>query len=260
VVRPTGRFGDSHVYYGWYGGSIWQYAHLDQAFVSELGATALPNFETLRSFMNGKWPFTRYRDEWEWRRLQIPEALRAWGSPEGTTMEEFIPRTQAYVSRLFQLAIERMRRRKAEGAGGILHFHAIDIWPSVTMAAIDFERRPTKVYDTVRRSFAPVAALFEYDRDRWAAGGVFLCRLWAVNDLWQSFRNLQLRWKIAGPDGSVKASGAFALDLEEDEVKPVGPVEWRADGEGLHRLVAELAGPDGKPISENIYEFEVTRQ
>lgn len=260
VVRSTGRFGDSHVYYGWYGGSIWQYGQLDHAFVSELGATALPNYETLRTFMEGKWPFTQYREEWEWRRLQIPEALRAWGSPEGTTMEEFIPRTQAYVSRLFQLAIERMRRRKAEGAGGILHFHAIDIWPSVTMAAIDFERRPTKVYDTVRRSFAPVAALFEYDRDRWPEGGEFHCRLWAVNDLWRPFRNLQLRWKIIAADGPVKASGAFPVDLEEDSVKRAGAVEWRALGTGAHRLVAELIGPDGKPISENIYEFEVSRQ
>lgn len=260
VVRSTGRFGDSHVYYGWYGGNIWQYAQLDQAFVSELGATALPNYETLRTFMDGKWPFTQYREEWEWRRLQVSEALRAWGSPEGTTMEEFIPRTQAYVSRLFQLAIERMRRRKAEGAGGILHFHAIDIWPSVTMAAIDFERRPTKAYDTVRRSFAPVAALFEYDRDRWSEGGEFHCRLWAVNDLWQPFRNLQLRWKIIAPDGPVKASGAFPVDLEEDSVKPAGAVRWRAHGTGAHRLVAELIGPDGKPISENIYEFEVIRQ
>ncbi len=260
VVRSTGRFGDSHVYYGWYGGSIWQYAQLDEDFVSELGATALPNYETLKGFMDGRWPFTKHREEWEWRRLQVPEALRAWGDPEGTTMEEFIPRTQAYVSRLFQLAIERMRRRKAEGAGGILHFHAIDIWPSVTMAAIDFERRPTKVYDTVRRSFAPVAALFEYDRDRWRTGETFRCTLWAVNDLWKPFPGLSLRWKILGPDGTPAAQGAFPVSLEEDSVKPAGPVEWRPQKPGPYRLAAEIVSPDGRQISENIYEFEVVSQ
>jgi len=260
VVRSTGRFGDSHVYYGWYGGSIWQYGQLEEEFVSELGATALPNYETLRSFMDGKWPFTKYREEWEWRRLQVPEALRAWGDPEGTAMEEFVPRTQAYVSRLFQLAIERMRRRKADGAGGILHFHAIDIWPSVTMAAIDFERRPTKVYETVRRSFAPVAALFEYGRDRWPAGGEFRCSLWAVNDLWKAFPQLSVRWKILGQAGAPLAQGVFAVSLEEDSVKPVGVVEWRPSKPGQHRLVAEITGPDGRQISENIYEFEVVSQ
>jgi beta-mannosidase len=260
VVRSTGRFGDSHVYYGWYGGSIWQYAALEEDFVSELGATALPNYETLKTFMDGKWPFTKYRDEWEWRRLQVPEALRAWGDPEGTTMEEFIPRTQAYVSRLFQLAIERMRRRKADGAGGILHFHAIDIWPSVTMAAIDFERRPTKVHDTVRRSFAPVAALFEYDRDRWPAGEAFRCTLWAVNDLWKAFTQLTVSWKIAGPGGRTAAEGAFSVSLGEDDVKRAGIVEWRPSAPGPHRLIAQIAGPDGRQISENIYEFEVVAQ
>lgn len=258
VVRSTGRFGDSHVYYGWYGGSIWQYARLEEEFVSELGATALPNYETLRTFMEGKWPFTKYREEWEWRRLQVPEALRAWGDPEGSSMEEFIPRTQAYVARLFQLAIERMRRRKAEGAGGILHFHAIDIWPSVTMAAIDFERRPTKVYDTVRRSFAPVGALFEYDRDRWRAGTVVRCAVWAVNDLWREQPGLELRWRIEGAGDAVAARGVFRVSLEADSVKPAGVVEWRAAAPGPYRLVVETAGADGRRISENIFEFEVT--
>src|SRR5262249_11579648 len=28
VVRSTGRYGDGHIYYGWYGGSIWQYAQM----------------------------------------------------------------------------------------------------------------------------------------------------------------------------------------------------------------------------------------
>ncbi len=258
VVRSTGRFGDSHVYYGWYGGSIWEYAKLEEEFVSELGATALPNYETLKAFMDGKWPFTKYREEWEWRRLQVPEALRAWGDPEGTTMEEFIPRTQAYVARLFQLAIERMRRRKAEGAGGILHFHAIDIWPSVTMAAIDFERRPTKVYDTVRRSFAPVGALFEYDRDRWRAGEVMQCAVWAVNDLWQEQPGLELRWRIEGGGMAAVGNGVFRVALEADSVKRAGVVEWPAGTPGMYRLVVETAGADGRRISENIFEFEVT--
>ena len=42
------------------------------------------------------------------------------------------------------------------------------------MAAIDFERTPTKVYDVVRRSFEPVAALFQYDRDNWSTGEKFV--------------------------------------------------------------------------------------
>jgi len=128
------------------------------------------------------------------------------------------------------------------------------------MAAIDFERRPTKVYDTVRRSFAPVAALFEYDRDRWPAGATFRCTLWAVNDLWKAFPGLSVNWKIAGPGGRTAAEGAFSVSLGEDDVKRAGVVEWRPSAPGPHRLIARISGPDGRQISENIYEFEVVAQ
>ena len=111
---------------------------MTEPFVSELGATALPNYETLMKFMPNAWPIHEHEEEWFFRRLQIPEAMKAWGEPGNLSLKEYIPRTQAYVSRLFQIALERSRRLKYNPAGGICHFHAIDIWPSVTMAAIDF--------------------------------------------------------------------------------------------------------------------------
>ncbi len=257
VVRSTGRFGDSHVYHGWYNGSVWDYTQMTENFVSELGATSLPNFETLKKFMGGQWPILEHRDEWEWRRLQIMEAFRAWGDPAGLTMEQYIPKTQAYVSRLFQIALERSRQRKSEGSGGILHFHAIDIWPSVTMAAIDFERRPTKVYDTVRRSFAPVAALFQYDRDKWKAGEPFTCTLWAANDTWQAVNGATLRWQIQQAGQAAVKTGSLPVSLAADSSIKVGAAAWTAGAPGNYELRAEIVDAQGKVISENIYEFEV---
>jgi beta-mannosidase len=257
VVRSTGRFGDSHVYYGWYSGSVWQYAKMTQPFVSELGATALPNYSTLVKFMPNQWPIKDHADEWTWRRLQIPEAMRAWGEPGGMTLEEYVPKTQAYVARLFQLALERMRRRKHEGAGGVLHFHAIDIWPSVTMAAIDFERVPTKVFDTVRRSFEPVAALFEYDRDRWRPGEAFACGVWAVNDRWTAVEGARVEWRIEDAAGRPQASGGWAVAMAADSARRLGTVSWRAGAAGAYRLRAQVRDARGAAISENLFEFEV---
>ncbi|MBI5084326.1 MAG: hypothetical protein HZB13_06995, partial [Acidobacteria bacterium] len=256
VVRSTGRFGDSHVYHGWYNGTIWEYTQMKEHFVSELGATSLPNYETLSRFMGDKWPIRDHRDEWEWRRLQIGEAMRAWGDPGNMTMQEYIPRTQAYVARLFQISLERMRRRKHEGAGGILHFHAIDIWPSVTMAAIDFDRRPTKVFDTVRRSFAPVAALFEYDRDKWKAGQPFSCGLWAVNDNWDAVNGATVKWTIEGR-GAALPAGSFPVSLPADGVARLGLVKWQPGEPGAYLLRAQFTDAQGKLVSENVYEFEV---
>ncbi len=261
VHRSTGRFGDSHVYHGWYDGSIWEYTQMKERFVSELGATSLPNYETLVKFMGDQWPIRDHAAEWTWRRLQIPQAMKAWGDPGGMTMQEYIPQTQAYVSRLFQIALERMRERKSEGAGGILHFHAIDIWPSVTMAAIDFERTPTKVYDVVRRSFEPVAALFQYDRDRWQPGATFTCGVWAVNDGWDPVAGASVRWRIvASGVGGTLLSGSFKAPLKADSVLRLGDVEWRPTETGKYELHAEVIDAAGQRISENIYEFQVSAE
>jgi beta-mannosidase len=257
ITRSTGRFGDAHVYHGWYGGTLWEYTQMTEPFVSELGATCLPNYETLIKFMPNAWPIRDHADEWFFRRLQIPEAMRAWGEPGDLSLKEYIPRTQAYVSRLFQIALERSRRLKYNPAGGICHFHALDIWPSVTMAAIDFDRLPTKVFYTVQRSFSPVCASLEYDRDTWKAGEGFRCGVWAINDLWEPVPGATVRWRIVDPHGGEKAAGQWPVSMAEDSVQKLGTAEWSTDGKGPHELHAEVHDQNGKIISENVFEFNV---
>ncbi len=258
IVRSTGRFGDAHVYHGWYDGSVWDYTNMTEPFVSELGATCLPNYETLTKFMPDSWPIREHPQDWFFRRLQISEAMRAWGEPGNLTLKEYIPRTQAYVSRLFQIALERSRRLKYQPAGGICHFHAIDIWPSVTMAAIDFDRRPTKVFYTVQRSFAPVCASLEYDRDTWRTGEKLQCNIWAINDQWEPIPNAEVRWHIRNPKAEETCSGRWQVSMPVDSVQRLGTAEWSASGIGPHELRAEVIDSAGRKISENVFEFEVT--
>ncbi len=258
IVRSTGRFGDAHVYHGWYDGSIWEYTNMTELFVSELGATCLPNYETLIQFMPNAWPIRDHAEEWFFRRLQIPEAMHAWGDPGSMSLKDYIPRTQAYVSRLFQIALERSRRLKYHPAGGICHFHAIDIWPSVTMAAIDFDRRPTKVFYTVQRSFAPVCASLEYDRDTWKDGETFHCNVWAINDRWEPVPNAEIRWEIRTAEGQQTCAGGWSAPMPPDSAERVGTAEWTVGGKGHHVLHAQVLDSAGRQISENIYEFEVT--
>src|SRR5205807_1648027 len=125
-------------------------------------------------------------------------------------------------------------RLKYHPAGGICHFHALDIWPSVTMAAIDFDRVPTKVFYTVQRSFAPVCASLEYDRDQWKTGESFHCGIWAINDLWEPVPNARIHWRILDGQNAEQASGEFPANMAEDCVQQVGTVEWAAAGFGHH--------------------------
>jgi len=256
VVRSTGRYGDAHVYYGWYSGNIWQYAKMEEKFVTELGAPALPNYSSLIKFLPDAWPIQDHAERWIFHKLQIPEAMRAWGLPAGLTLEQYIPRTQNYVSRLFQLALERMRRRKYD-AGGIFHFHAIDIWPSVTMSCIDFYRVPHKVYYTVQRSFQPVLASWEYDRDLWRTGDQVQVGIWAINDLWTDLDGARVRWRIQSSSDKAISSGEFKGGFAADSSVKLGNVNWKASAPGDYQLWAEVIDSKGLKVSENVFEFQV---
>jgi beta-mannosidase len=258
VVRSTGRYGDAHVYEGWYGGTIWNYAKMNEKFVSELGATALPNYESVIKFLPNHWPIKDHQEEWVFRKLQIFEAMRAWGEPGTMTLREYIPQTQDYVARLFQLAIERMRRLKYNPAGGILHFHAVDLWPSVTMAALDFYRQPTKAYFTVQRSFQMVLPSFAYDRDTWASGETVKTELWLINDHWRELPNLSVSWRLVGGDEKVGLNGeAGRITLAPDSAAKLTEVSFKAGAPGRYTLWARIADGRGQTISENNYEFKV---
>jgi beta-mannosidase len=259
VQRSTGRYGDAHVYEGWYGGTIWAYAQTNEKFISELGATALPNYDSLIKFLPNHWPIKDHEEDWIFRKLQIPEAMRAWGSPDGMTLQQYIPQTQEYVARLFQLAIERMRRIKYQPSGGILHFHAVDLWPSVTMAALDFYRQPTKAYFTVQRSFQMVLPSFAYDRDTWQTGETVKSELWLVNDHWFAVPNASVTWRVENPAKQVVISGNAPgkVTLAADSSVKLLDVSFKAGAPGKYALWAKVADEGGKTISENSYEFTV---
>jgi len=56
----------------------------------------------------------------------------------------------------------------------------------ITMAAIDFDRKPTKVFYTVQRSFAPVCASLEYDPIPGKVANHIRCGIWPLMTNWES--------------------------------------------------------------------------
>lgn len=256
VVRSTGRYDDAHLYHGWYGGSIWNYARMNENLVTEFGATSLPNAESLEKFLGGKWPIEQFADDWVFRKLQIEEARKAWGRQPGETPAQVAERSQRYAARIFQLGLERARRRKAEGASGVFHFFAIDIWPSVTMSAIDFYRQPKREFYQTQRSFQPVLASIEFSRDRFPAGQPVKLPLWAINDRLETIAG-ELRWRCLDAAGTEKARGSTVVSLPPDSSQPAGAAVFTAAAPGAYRLVAEIWQGSAK-LSENVFEFDVT--
>jgi beta-mannosidase len=148
-----------------------------------------------------------------------------------------------------------MRRRKYD-AGGILHFHAIDFWPSVTMAALDYFRKPTRSYFTVQRSFQMVLASVEYNRDTWKLGEDVNLPLWVLNDHWYAIPKATVKWRVV-EEGVTAASGEVAIDIEADSSRQIGAVRWTPSRAGKVELRTQVLNGQGKEVSENIYDFEV---
>ncbi len=165
------------------------------------------------------------------------------------------PRAPACISReprVHLLQLRKIRRKlpaRPSPAGGILHFHAIDIWPSVTMAAIDFYRVPTKVYSTVQRSFAPVAASLEYDRDRWKPGETVRVGVWAINDRWEDVPGATIEWHIEDPAGRMARAGRIDAPMPAHSAQKVGEVDWIAGEPGSYALRAQVRGTNREPVS-----------
>lgn len=250
VIRSTGRYDDAHLYHGWYGDSIYDYTRMTDNLVTELGATSLPARESLERFLAGKFPFEKYPDDWRFHKLQIDEALKAWGPQRKLSTDEYVARSQRYSATLFRLAIERARQRKPEGSAGIFHFFAIDIWPSVTMAAIDFYRKPKADFYQVQQSFQPVLASPWVDRERYPVGKPLEIPIWLYNDTLDQVRGARLTWRIEG----TSASGSLVVDCSPDSSQAVGTVRFTPKSPGKYRIRTEL----DQPVSQSSVELIVS--
>ena len=111
--------------------------------------------------------------------------------------------------------------------------------------------------DTARRSFEPVAALFEYSQDRWRTGDPFRCGVWAVNDRWEAIPDAVVRWRIVDKSGQSQAQGEWPAPLPEDSSAKLGEVTWTTAGPGSYQLRAEVLGKSGQTLSENVFDFVV---
>jgi beta-mannosidase len=124
------------------------------------------------------------------------------------------------------------------------------------MAAVDFYRAPTRVHAQVARSFEPVLASLEFDREEWRTGEEVRVGVWGINDLHKAIANAEVRWRYEDGTGKMLTSGQFRHSFGPDSAEPLGEAKWVAGTPGGYRLVAEVTA-GGEKISENEFEFRV---
>jgi beta-mannosidase len=159
------REGDRHDWDVWYGWGQDTHSFEGALFCSEFGCQALPQRESLETFLPAE-------ELWTPGQVSAPfgpspglllarhgaqlDKLLARSSDYAypKDLNTFIAASQALQADTIARAILRARR---VGSGGVILWNYTSAWPSVCWAAIDWYRRPKQAFYAARRAFAPLA-------------------------------------------------------------------------------------------------------
>ena len=163
--------GDRHNWDVWFGWKNTDYISDMARFNSEFGAQALPQRESIESFM-------RPDEAWSPGAVSRPQGpspglmlarhgaqleklfarAAAFGPP--TSLDAAIATTQAFQADTVGRYI-RHYRRNLRFTGGVVLWNFTSTWPSVCWALIDFYRRPKHAYYECKRCFEPFSVGIE---------------------------------------------------------------------------------------------------
>jgi beta-mannosidase len=211
VSRPTiagGGDQDLHCGHGWSQGHWRDLASLSPAFVSQVGAQALPSANSpVWRHLNRSWPIADDDENWRYAGYQPAEWVHSGiGAPSAhPSRDACIRASQEYQAHLLRVAIDRFRRQKFAHCGGVLVDKLVDPFPAISGSILDHGRRPKRAYRAVSDAFRPVFLTVDLPEDDVAIDGLLLrlprgrlqhLRIICVNDDPDCGGRARLRWRI----------------------------------------------------------------
>ena len=259
---------DLHCGHGWSYGHWRDLANLNPAFVSEIGAQALPNANaSVWRHLNRGWPVADDDDSWRYAGYQPAEWARSGIGPPSShpSRDACIRASQEYQAHLLRFAIDRFRRQKFAHCGGVLVAQLVDGFPAISASIVDHGRHPKRAYRAVADAFRPLVLTVDLPERGAAVDGLLLrlprgrlqhLRIVCVNDDPDRSGRTRLRWHI---ERERAQTTSFWRELRSwfarrrfrghdwviipDQLDPAAvlaePVV-RLHADGLYRLTAEL--------------------
>jgi beta-mannosidase len=249
-----------HQWQGWYSGHWTDFNKPStHALITEYGAQALPDIESLRRIFNEDeiFPDTDKKlEHWAFHNFQKDETFKNAKVGRGKDIHEFIANSQDYQARLTQLAAESMRRQKYQPVGGIFQFMFVEDWPSMNWGVLDYWRRTKAGYKALARAYQPLLPSIEWSIEQPAAGSTPQFGLWLVNDLPRAYTDLKFSWELAC-GAHVLAGDTFSAGVEADQATRLRSITAPALPSGRCALAVIVRGDDAALLAENLYEFIV---
>ncbi len=216
------RSGDSH----WYFGAIWSRHFTDirrrrPRLLSEFGFEAPAVRDTLMT----------YPEVWE--RL--------------SHLDHYIESLGAYQAALVQYQVEYVRRARAEGCAGYVHFCLNDLVPQVGCGVLDALRIPKGGYAALQRASQPLLISLDHD-------GHHPIALWVCNDTMQAYPATLIQWQVYGEKDALLDQGNVRFDILPNSAQPVMTAAWAVPLHQVSKIHLSILDADGKTLSENYYD------
>jgi beta-mannosidase len=283
VLAGTGDQ-DLHCGLGWSQGHWRDLASLSPAFVSEVGAQALPNANSpVWRHLNRGWPVADDDESWRYAGYQPAEWARSGIGPPSAhpSRDACVRASQEYQAQVLRFAIDRFRRQKFAHCGGVLIFQLVDNFPAITAAVVDHARRPKRAYRAVGDAFAPLFLTVDLPENQAAVDGLLLrlprgrlqhLRIVCVNDDPGRHGRAKLRWRIQrqrAHETSIwrevrawfakrrfKGQDWITIPDQLDPASVIAEPVVRMHADGLYRVTAEL-DVSGQVIAQMEHRFLV---
>ncbi|MBA3534797.1 MAG: hypothetical protein H0T73_23035 [Ardenticatenales bacterium] len=192
-LPPSPGPDDRHNWHIWHGGApLHELAEETTPFLSEFGLQALPGRRSLSEFLSedSLWP---PGDQWISRYANLDKLRCYLPAAAQHNLYQFIAASQEAQAAAVQIAVERLRRRKAESAGGVAIWQWNEPWPAISWALVDYFGRPKLAAERLRMWYSPLLLSLDFDRRDWQAGQPLRASLWAINDLTIAFAGCEAR-------------------------------------------------------------------
>ena len=213
------RSGDTHVYYG----GLWSPRYTDvyrhhARLCTEFGFEAPAAADTLRAAPE------------VWQRLDH--------------LDSQIDDLWQYQAEFIQYYVEHLRRQRAAGGGGYVHFWLADLVPQVGCGVLDVNRIPKGGYEALARASQPLQVALEHDGRRPIA-------LWVFNDTTESYAAAEVRWSLYDAQDRLMLTDTLAVDVAANQSQRLSGVEWPTT---CNRIELTLHDGQGQELVANRYQ------
>ena len=243
---------------GWYWDRLDDIEKYNPRFISEMGAQAVPDVQSLREMLpeGALWP-----PDWEvWKRhgFQLDVYRQNLGDPP-EDLETLVAKSQRYQARVLKAHIEAYRRKKYRPVNSVIQFTLTDCAPVISWSVVDFFGRPKAAYLVLRIVMQPVLVSIQVRSETSVHAAPVDVNIWVINDYPHGFEKAVLAWEALGPDGERLQHGRRSLDVPPDAaLEGVVRFALRFSRAGRHVVWAALYSADGERLAENESEIYVS--